>query len=98
MKTIKFGDYIINICENTQEFIKVTHKDKYTVSVGEYDTKTKIDTYWFNEEILGENLKYKIVSSIIFNEMINSGDLVTEENIFIRAHEVTKWIMRFLNE
>lgn len=96
MKTIKFGNYVINICESTKEFLNNTHNKKGVVSVEEYNSETGINTYWFDEEKLGENLKHNIISSVISNEMINSEDMETEENIFIRAHEVTKWIMEIL--
>lgn len=96
MKTIKFRDYVINICESTKEFLDNTHKKKSVVSVGEYNSETGINTYWFDEEKLGENLKHDIISSVISNEMINAEDLETEENIFIRAREITKWIMEIL--
>lgn len=84
MKTIKTKNYTINICEDTEEFVKETNK-KDAAMFGVYSTETRMNTYWFNKEAYNDTLKYAIVSSILSHEMINAYDLETEEECNRRA-------------
>lgn len=84
MKTIKTRDYTINICEDTEEFVKESNK-KDAAMFGIYSTETRMNTYWFNKEAYNDNLKFAIVSAILSNEMINADDLKTEDDCHKRA-------------
>lgn len=84
MKTIKTRDYTINICEDTEEFVKESNK-KNAAMFGIYSTETGMNTYWFNKEAYNDTLKCAIVSAILSNEMINADDLKTEDDCHNRA-------------
>ena len=84
MKTIKTRDYTINICEDTEEFVKETNKNN-TAMFGIYSTETDMTTYWFNKESYNDTLKYAVVSAILSNEITNANDLETEEDCDNRA-------------